>query len=382
MAAVTPDRGRPIGRDSSITSLTHASLNSGEYLFETNSLLFPVNPKKSDLWGQLSKTRRAPHKAFLKAGVLTELGENKDTHTGTPQGGILSPLLANIALSVLDEHLHGGWKPTGDMATSSIRARRRRGGQANWRVVRYADDFVVLVHGTRDDVEALREDIADVLQPLGLRLSETKTQVVHMSEGFDFLGFRIQWRRKYGSKQVARLHLHRRPADPVVEGEDPCADEQDLAAESKVCADQAQPDHARLVQLLQARGGQAHLPRAIPLRVVARGPVAAHAAPLEVEGRPPTVHHPRWTVETDHRGRDRAIQPRIGAGHPVSLPRQHDSQPLDPARPRHHGVNCGEPGAVKVALRVRRAAWGNGPGAIPTPRPRPTQPPGDSAGFG
>ena len=45
-------------------------------------------------------------KAFLKAGVLTELGENKDTHTGTPQGGILSPLLANIALSVLDEHLH------------------------------------------------------------------------------------------------------------------------------------------------------------------------------------------------------------------------------------------------------------------------------------
>ena len=45
-------------------------------------------------------------KAFLKAGILTELGENKDTHTGTPQGGILSPLLANIALAVLDEHLH------------------------------------------------------------------------------------------------------------------------------------------------------------------------------------------------------------------------------------------------------------------------------------
>ena len=45
-------------------------------------------------------------KAFLKAGVLTELGDREDTHTGTPQGGILSPLLANIALSVLDEHLH------------------------------------------------------------------------------------------------------------------------------------------------------------------------------------------------------------------------------------------------------------------------------------
>src|SRR5882757_9248982 len=52
-------------------------------------------------------------KAFLKAGVLTEGGDREDTHTGTPQGGILSPLLANIALSVLDEHLHGPWQPGG-----------------------------------------------------------------------------------------------------------------------------------------------------------------------------------------------------------------------------------------------------------------------------
>jgi RNA-directed DNA polymerase len=61
--------------------------------------------------------------------------------------------------------------------------------------------LVVLVDGERDDVEALREDITHVLQPLGLRLSETKTQVVHMSEAFDFLGFRIQWRRKRGTNK-------------------------------------------------------------------------------------------------------------------------------------------------------------------------------------
>ena len=140
-------------------------------------------------------------KAFLKAGILTELGENKDTHTGTPQGGILSPLLANIALSVLDEHLHGPWQPGGGMATASRRVARRRQGLPNWRVVRYADDFVVLVHGTRADVEALREDVATVLHPLGLRLSESKTQVLHMSDGFDFLGFHIQWRRKYGTNK-------------------------------------------------------------------------------------------------------------------------------------------------------------------------------------
>ena len=65
-------------------------------------------------------------KAFLKAGILTELGDIEDTQTGTPQGGILSPLLANIALSVLDEHLHGPWKPGGAMSHRVPRRRRRR----------------------------------------------------------------------------------------------------------------------------------------------------------------------------------------------------------------------------------------------------------------
>ncbi len=136
-------------------------------------------------------------KAFLKAGLLTELGENRDTHTGTPQGGILSPLLSNIALSVLDEHLQQQWRQ--QMGTESRRVRRRRKGLGTWRLVRYADDFVVLVNGTRGNVEALQAEVAAVLAPMGLRLSPAKTQVVHMSEGFDFLGFRIQWRRKYGS---------------------------------------------------------------------------------------------------------------------------------------------------------------------------------------
>ncbi|MFI5916803.1 group II intron reverse transcriptase/maturase [Dactylosporangium sp. NPDC051541] len=140
-------------------------------------------------------------KAFLKAGVLTELGELQDTHTGTPQGGIISPLLANIALSVLDEHLQRGWEQGGVMSTQGRRRRRRDKALPNWRVVRYADDFVVLVHGTEQDTEVLREEIAQVLQPVGLRLSLAKTRVVHMSEGFDFLGFHIQWRRKKGTSK-------------------------------------------------------------------------------------------------------------------------------------------------------------------------------------
>ncbi len=62
-----------------------------------------------------------------------------------------------------------------------------------------ATHLVVLVHGERGDAEALREETADVLAPLGLRLSPAKTRIAHMSEGFDFLGFRIQWKRKGGT---------------------------------------------------------------------------------------------------------------------------------------------------------------------------------------
>ena len=81
-------------------------------------------------------------KAFLKAGILTEDAGLQDSTAGTPQGGILSPLLANIALSVLDDHFEAVWNThTNDTA----RVRYRRRGGATYRLVRYADDFVVMV---------------------------------------------------------------------------------------------------------------------------------------------------------------------------------------------------------------------------------------------
>ncbi|GAA5005876.1 group II intron reverse transcriptase/maturase [Actinopolymorpha pittospori] len=153
-------------------------------------------------------------KAFLKAGVMTETGHREDSDTGTPQGGILSPLLANIALSVLDEHLMRPWRSGGEQGTASRRATRRGKGHPTWRIVRYADDFVVVVHGTRRHVEALREEVAHVLAPLGLRLSPAKTQIVHMSDGFDFLGFHIQWRRKPGTN---RWHVYTFIADRPIQ---------------------------------------------------------------------------------------------------------------------------------------------------------------------
>jgi len=104
-------------------------------------------------------------KAFLKAGILTESGDREETWTGTPQGGILSPLIFNVAMSVLDEHLHRPWKPGGTMAAHHQRVRRRVKGLPNWRIVRYADDFVVLTDGTEADAGVLREQISDVLAP-------------------------------------------------------------------------------------------------------------------------------------------------------------------------------------------------------------------------
>jgi RNA-directed DNA polymerase len=141
-------------------------------------------------------------KAFLGAGILSEDGVDRNTITGTPQGGILSPLMANIALSVLDEHFTRKWEALGPYWQ---RAKRRKAGVPVYRLVRYADDFVVMVGGTREHAEALWDETSRVLAPIGLRLSEEKTRVCHIDEGFDFLGFRIQrrsWRGRTGKRAV------------------------------------------------------------------------------------------------------------------------------------------------------------------------------------
>jgi RNA-directed DNA polymerase len=136
-------------------------------------------------------------KAFLKAGILTEDGALADTSAGTPQGSILSPLLSNVALSVLDEHIAQG--PGGPGASPYERAKRRRHGLPNYRLCRYADDWCLAVSGTKAHAEALREEIAGVLSTMGLRLSPEKTLITHIDEGLVFLGWRIQRHRKRGT---------------------------------------------------------------------------------------------------------------------------------------------------------------------------------------
>lgn len=147
-------------------------------------------------------------KAFLKAGILSQDGSLRNSETGTPQGGILSPLLANVALSVLDQFIAEG--DGGPGSTQAERARRRRQGLPNYRLVRYADDFLVLVSGNRGHAEDLCEQVAAALAPMGLRLSPEKTLITHIDDGFDFLGWRIQRHTKRGSAD--RRYVYTYPA--------------------------------------------------------------------------------------------------------------------------------------------------------------------------
>jgi RNA-directed DNA polymerase len=151
-------------------------------------------------------------KAFLKAGVLTELGGWEETLTGSPQGGILSPLLANIALSALDDHFVRQWQQ--EMGTEWQRYKRRKKGLGTWKIIRFADDFVLMVSGDRHHAEALREEVAAVLAPLGLRLSPEKTRVVHVDEGFDFLSHNIRRQRKRGTD---KYYVYTKPSRKAVQ---------------------------------------------------------------------------------------------------------------------------------------------------------------------
>jgi RNA-directed DNA polymerase len=271
-------------------------------------------------------------KAFLKAGVMTELGDTEDTATGTPQGGILSPLLANIALSVLDEHVHAPWKPGGTMSTDDRRRYRRQKGLPNWRIVRYADDFAVLVNGERDDVKALRESIASVLATIGLRLSAEKTRVVHMNEGFDFLGFRIQRRRKRGS---SKWHVY------TFIGDRPVRSLKEKVRALTRRASQQDPA-AVLIRLGQVlRGWSTYFRHAVAKNTFRQ---LAHFVWNRVVRWWRTLH--RWTW-TEFRRRFTTTQGRwkplsadginlfdlaaVAVGHPLSLSRSGNPQPVVPA---------------------------------------------------
>lgn len=127
-------------------------------------------------------------RAWLQAGVMDQ-GELFPTREGTPQGGCISPLLANIALHGLENEIVHRFPERTD--------RKRKSTFSPPRVVRYADDFVVL-HQDRAVVKQCQEIVEQWLKPMGLELKPSKTRITHTLEreertpGFDFLGFNIR----------------------------------------------------------------------------------------------------------------------------------------------------------------------------------------------
>jgi RNA-directed DNA polymerase len=115
--------------------------------------------------------------AWLKAGYV-DVSTFHRTEIGIPQGGLISPLLANIALHGLEKHLGVKYNCRGQIRGKRI-------------LVRYADDFVILCESEDDALQA-KESTQEWLKLRGLELSKEKTRIVHISEGFDFLGFNIK----------------------------------------------------------------------------------------------------------------------------------------------------------------------------------------------
>jgi group II intron reverse transcriptase/maturase len=121
---------------------------------------------------------------FLSAKVMEETGL-KDVELGTPQGGVISPLLANIYLHYFDEKMDA----------------------QGYKVIRYADDFVVLCRTEQKARDALSR-VKEILEgELALTVHPEKTKVTHVSKGFEFLGYLIRWQRS----------LYARPREKSVE---------------------------------------------------------------------------------------------------------------------------------------------------------------------
>lgn len=131
-------------------------------------------------------------KQWLKAGYV-EAEMFKETESGTPQGGIISPLLANIALDGMDE-LVSQYEKTKEyryFAKQRGKFRVTKMKSKKYGFIRYADDFIITAE-TKEDIEAIIPVIEEFLKERGLTLSQDKTHITHVRKGFNFLGFHIR----------------------------------------------------------------------------------------------------------------------------------------------------------------------------------------------
>jgi RNA-directed DNA polymerase len=128
-----------------------------------------------------SPTLRRVIKAWLKAGWVFE-GNREESDAGTPQGSVISPLLANVALHGMENRM--------TQLANSLKG-NKSANRTSLTFIRYADDFVCL-HPDREVIDRAKAILEEWLKEAGLEINEQKTRVTHVSSGFNFLGFNIR----------------------------------------------------------------------------------------------------------------------------------------------------------------------------------------------
>ena len=147
-------------------------------------------------------------RSWLKSGAISKVGFER-TERGTPQGGVISPLLANIALDGM-ERLFGIYTRTGRYTEPS----RRLGLNKDVSLFRFADDFVVIAPTRRVIETHVMPKLSAFLPSAGLTFSESKTKIRHITEGFSFLGFRFQrFNRRSGAFKQLEMQPDRERID-------------------------------------------------------------------------------------------------------------------------------------------------------------------------
>ncbi len=222
----------------------------------------------SHLLGQLGTfPARELIAGWLKAGVIED-GWFTPTEEGTPQGGVASPLLLNVALHGMEQAAGVRYQQTGMDARDAV-----AGSPV---LIRYADDLVALCH-SRDEAEQVKARLAGWPAPRGLAFNEDKTAIVTLDEGFDFLGFTV---RRQAGKLLIRPSKAARETDPGTaadRGTRPARGERTCGAAT------AHPRRAGVVGLLPDGGVQRGVLRAGQLHVEAHLQVGQACPSEQVE---------------------------------------------------------------------------------------------------
>ena len=264
-------------------------------------------------------------KAFLTAGILSEDGVNRNTITGTPQGGILSPCLANIALSVLDEHFTRKWEALGPdwkrakLATPGVPALQHRPlcgrlrGDGRWHPRARRSALGRGQRGARSDRLAPvgRED-EGLPHRRGVRLPRMAHPAAILA-------------RSRPARQAVYTYPSKKALASVI-GQGQIAHPPQQASNARRPAAAAQPGAAGLVQLLPTRRVRAHVQLPGPLRVVASGLVAAQTTQRAELGhpQPPPTSQDGRSATADvkmfrpQQGRDRSL-PLPGRTNPDTM---------------------------------------------------------------